>query len=265
METAEITVASVVTKKYLLESPILVEGHLISISLPIANDAHPSTPFALSTSIIVKGVLVDYSQNQVIAAFHKLLRPQNILTVTYNHIQADSLGRHDGVATIRCLNSAVYTHWYNRKIVPLLGKLVDFSPHIKSLVGSQPIAIARAHDLRPTREVIAEAITAFKNDSTPNTTLHQLTTTLQQVKIGLKTHITSASDGVNTHTTTHLAAATAQQMTQHASIRKQLQVLSSASREYSKHMTSIFLALHAQLAEGSTHPTRLINTDVVDE
>jgi hypothetical protein len=34
LESAEITVASAATKKYLIESPILVDGHLITISLP---------------------------------------------------------------------------------------------------------------------------------------------------------------------------------------------------------------------------------------
>lgn len=171
METAELTVASAATKKYLLEFPIQVDSHLISISLPAATTLHPTTSVALSTSIIVKGVPVDYSQNQVTAALHKLLRPQNILTVSYNRAQDDSLGRHDGVATIRCLNSAVYTHWCNRCAVPLLGKLVDFFPHVKSLAGAHPTAAALAQDQRPTREVIAEALTAFKNDATPDPTL----------------------------------------------------------------------------------------------
>ena len=195
---------------------------------------------------------------------HKLLSPQNILTVTYNHASDDSLGRHDSVATIHCLNSAVYTHWYNRKAVPLLGKLVDFYPHVKSLVGSNPTAIAQAQDLRPAREVIAEAITAFKNDTATDSTLHQITTTLHRVENRLKTHITSTSDGTNTYTTTQVAAAIAQQMHQHASIRKQLQLLTSASKEYSQHMTSIFSALHSEPAEGSLHPADIPNQDVND-
>lgn len=110
MESANITVASMSTKKYILDSPILVSGHLISITLPAASTTHPLAPAALSTSVVVKGLSVEYSQNQVTAALHKLLRPQNILTVTYNRAHDDSLGRHDGVATVRCLNSAVYTH-----------------------------------------------------------------------------------------------------------------------------------------------------------
>lgn len=212
MESADITVASLPTKQYLLDSPILVEGHLISISLPAASPAHPHVPIALSTSIIVKGISVEYSQNQVTAALHKLLRPQNILAVTYNRAHDDSLGRHDGVATVRCLNAAVYTHWCNRKAVPLLGKLVDFFPHTKSLAGSHPSATARPQDQRPTREVIVEAITAFKNDTAQDATLNQLTTTLHQVEHSLKSHISCTSDTINTHTTSQIEAATAQQL-----------------------------------------------------
>ena len=143
LATAEITVASVTTKQYFLDSPILVDGHHTTISLPATSIANPNAHVALSTSILVKRLLVDYSQNQVTTALHKLLRPQNIITVTYNRAHDDSLGCHDGVATIRCLNSTAYTHWCNRKAVPLHGKLVDFFPHVKSLAGSHLTATAK--------------------------------------------------------------------------------------------------------------------------
>ena len=68
LNTAEITVASASTKQYLLDSPILVDGQHITISLPAAYAANPNAPVALSTSILVKGLSVDYSQNQVTAA-----------------------------------------------------------------------------------------------------------------------------------------------------------------------------------------------------
>lgn len=213
----------------------------------------------------MKGLSADYSQNHVTATLHKLLRLQNILTVTYNHTHDDSLGRHDDVATIRCLNSIVYTHWCNRKVVPLLGKLVDFFPHVKSLARTHPTATARTQDQWPTREVIVEAITAFKNDTAPDSILHQLINTLHQVENRVKSHINTASDGINSHTTTHVEAATIQQLHQHASIRKQLQLLTSAFREYNKHMTSIFLALHSEPAKGSMYPDELTNNDVVNE
>lgn len=262
-DTAKITVASAPTKKYVLDSPILVDGHHITISLPAAHIANLHAPVALSTSILVKGLSVDYSQTQIIVALHKLLSPQNILTVTYNHAHNDSLGRHDGVATIRCLNSTVYTHWCNRKAVPLLGKLVDFFPYVKSLAGSHPTAVARAQDSRPTHEVIAEAITAFKNDNTADSTLQQLTTTLHQVEHRLKSHISSTSEDINTHTTTQVEAATAQQLHQHSNMRKQLQLLTSVSKEYSKHMTNIFSALTSDPAKGPLQPA--LNITRVDD
>ena len=265
LTTVDITVASTITKQYLLDSPILVDNHPIAISLPATSTANPNAPVALSTSVLVKGLSVDYSQNQVTAALHKLLCPQNIIIVTYNRVHDDSMGHHDGVTTIRCLNSIVYTHWCNRKVVPLLGKLVDFFPHVKSLAGSHPIATARAQDLCPTREVIAEAITAFKNDTATDTTLHQITTTLHQVETRLKSHITSTSHETNTHTTNQVAAATAQQLHQHAAIRKQLQLLTSTPSEYSKHMTSIFSALNSDPAEGSLQLAALAHQEDVNE
>ena len=75
MESAGVTVASPTTKKYLLESLILVASHLITISLPTASETHRNTSIALFTSIIVKGIPIDYSQNQVTGTLHKLLRP----------------------------------------------------------------------------------------------------------------------------------------------------------------------------------------------
>jgi hypothetical protein len=236
LETTEITIASAATKKYLIESPILVDGHLITISLP-ESTANPNAPVALSTSVIVKGLPIDYSQNQVTAALHKLLHPQNILTVT-----------------VRCLNSTIYTHWCNRKEVPLLGKLVDFSPHVKSLAGTHPTAVAKAQDRRPTREVIVEALTAFKNESLPAPNLSQLTNTLHQVESRLKNHMSTVKDNINVHTTTQLENTNAQQLHQHATIQKQLQLLLTASKEYNSHMTNIFSALNPEPAEGSLHP-----------
>jgi hypothetical protein len=256
LESAKITVASAATKKYLLESPILVDNHLITISLP-ESTANPN--------VIVKGLPIDYSQNQITIALHKLLRPQNILTVTYNRANTDSLGHHDGVAIVRCLNSAVYTHWCNRKEVPLLGKLIDFSPHIKSLAGTHPTATAKAQDRRPTCEVIAEALTAFKNESLPAPTLNQLTDTLHQVESRLKSHITSVKDNINIHTTTQLESANTQQLHQHAIIRKQIQLLTTASQQYNSHMTSIFSALNPEPAEGSLRPFDIPNTETNHE
>ena len=105
-----------------------------------------------------------------------------MLAITFNKAENDTMGRHDGIATIRCLNKAVYAHWYSRKAILFLGRSIDFAPHAHSLVGSYLVAAARQQDQRPTREVIAEAITAFKNESAPAPFLHQLIEVMQTVE-----------------------------------------------------------------------------------
>ena len=258
LETAEITVASEPTKRYLLSTPILFSGHRLHITSPL-NDrpANPNAPEALTTSILVRGIPVEYSQLQITAALHKMLSPRNVLAVTYNRAEGDSLGRHDGVATIRCLNAAVYTHWCNRKGVPCLGKLIDFTPHIKSLAGAHPAATARAQDSRPTREVIAEAITAFKNEAPPIPSLQQLEASLQEVEGRLRTHISSVGIEVTNHTTQKMDAAAAQATTHHNHLAHQLQLLASASRTYSDQMGGIFSALNKGPADGPPAPLEL--------
>jgi hypothetical protein len=74
---------------------------------PVAN---PHGPEALSTTILVRGLPVEFSQNQISVAIHRLIGTKNVMTVTFNKAQDDPLGRHDGLAQIRCLNVAVYTH-----------------------------------------------------------------------------------------------------------------------------------------------------------
>lgn len=111
LETAEITVASDSSKRYFLNTPILFAGYKLNItSSSIDRLLHPNAPEALTTSIFVRGLPVEYSQTQITAAIHKMLSPKNVLAVTYNRAEGDTMGRHNGVATIRCLNAAVYTY-----------------------------------------------------------------------------------------------------------------------------------------------------------
>lgn len=70
---------------------------------------HLPTVDTFSTSILVRGLNILYSQVQVSAAIYKLLGPHNIVSVLYNRAQYDTLGRHNENAMIRCLNSASYT------------------------------------------------------------------------------------------------------------------------------------------------------------
>lgn len=111
LKTAEITLASDTSKRYLLDTPILIDNYRIHITVPSSDkNANSNAPEALTTLILVKGLPIEYSQLQITAALHKMLSPKNVISVTYNQADGDLLGRHDGVATIRCLNAAVYIH-----------------------------------------------------------------------------------------------------------------------------------------------------------
>lgn len=113
---ADITVTSAMSKQFLISMPQMQADQPVKI-VELTSPSGPSgTPTVdpLSTSIIVKGLNIQYSQVQVSAALHQLLSPRNILTISYNRAQDDTLGWHDGVATLRCVNSAVYTTWCSR-------------------------------------------------------------------------------------------------------------------------------------------------------
>ena len=115
------------------------------IQIPLSKPSiNPTRPEALITTILVRGLSIEFFQAQVIVALHRLLDANNVITITYNRAQDYLLGRHDGMASIRCLNVVVYIHWCDHRAVPLLGKHVDFAPHAKSLLSSSPLpAIAR--------------------------------------------------------------------------------------------------------------------------
>ena len=132
--TAEVTVASNNTKQYLLKTPIFISGEKLMIQIPSFEPlANPIGPEALSTTILVKGLPIEFSQIQVTVALYRLLGTKNVIAVTYNRAQDNPLGRHDGMASIRCLNAVVYTSWCDRRAIPLLGKQVDFSSYVNSL------------------------------------------------------------------------------------------------------------------------------------
>jgi hypothetical protein len=107
---AEITLIAEDTKNYLLSSPIFLEGERVTVTTLAPSNSTQNLDAALTTSLIIKGLLMQHSQLQITATVHKLLGAKNVVTVTYNRAQSNEFGRHDGIATIRCLNSAVYTH-----------------------------------------------------------------------------------------------------------------------------------------------------------
>lgn len=185
------------------------------------------------------------SQTEVTIAIHKLLGPNNVKTVTFNRAQNDEHDRHDGIATIRCLNDVVYTKWNSRRAVPLLGKLVDFAPHHKSISGAAPLDQSRAHDKRPTREVVQDALTALHNEEPAGPTLSIIQETLQAGVDSIQERLLNIRSEINQHTTLSIDVVVAAQKTQHNLLLRQLQLLTTASTEYSKHMSGISSALLA--------------------
>ena len=140
---AEITLVAKDTKHYLLSSPIFLEGERITVTIPAPPHNTQNLDDALITSLIIKGLPMQHFQIQITAVVHKLLGAKNVVIVIYNRAQSDQFGCHDGIATIRCLNSAVYTLWAQGRSIPFLGKNIDFSPHRQSLAGASPYVAAR--------------------------------------------------------------------------------------------------------------------------
>jgi hypothetical protein len=107
---AEITLVTEATKDLLLRSPIYLEGMRITVSSTSKHHGPNPTTDTLTTTLLIKGLPMQQSQTQVTVAVHRLMGPRNVIAVTYNRAQDDTLGRHDGIATVHFLNSAVYTH-----------------------------------------------------------------------------------------------------------------------------------------------------------
>ena len=266
-DTAEVTLASDISKQYLLTHPMNLGGHKVVITTPSNDTAtNPNSPTALTTTIVVKGLPLNIMQVQVTAAIHRLLGPKNVITVSFDRAQEDALGRHDGTAIIRCLNVAVYTHWCNRKAVPLLGRQVDFTPHSKSISGSAPHVVSKAQDSKPTREVIAEALTALRNESSPGPSLQQLESSLQKVELQIETSFHTAKhrimeqlkrmdNTVNAHTTATVNNAIEVQQTNNSFLIRHIQALTDASQQYNKHVSGISTAL-LQAHSSPGRPTR---------
>lgn len=191
-------------------------------SPPTNSTTRNTSADALTTTLIVKGLPLLYAQNQVSLAIHRLLGAQNVIAIYFANALDDNLGRHEGSATIRCLNASVYSRWCNKLAVPLLGKMVDFTPHKFSLSGAKPNAAARAHDTRPTREVIADEISAFQNQLAPALSLPQLEAMFQKVETQIEARLEGLQGNINAHTTHTVEASTTATATRQDLLLRQL-------------------------------------------
>lgn len=191
----------------------------------------------------MRGLNTLYTQEHVTKALHTLLGGNNISTIHYNRAQADELGRHDGIATVCCTNTGAYTTWCSRRAIPLLGKLVDFTPHHRSINGDAPLEHTRAYDNRPTREILNDAIVALKNETPKGPSLQQIQKSMQDGVDSLQLRLHSLSTEVNIHTSLTIDAAASAQQQQHQHLLEQLRLLTTASSDYSRHMSGISHAL----------------------
>lgn len=89
-----------------------------------------------------------------------------------------------------------------RRAVPLLGKLVDFTPHRRSFAGTDPTSAAQAHEHRPTREVLADAVEALQNQErpAPPPTLTEIKTAMKQVEDRIEARLAIFGNGITQHT-----------------------------------------------------------------
>jgi hypothetical protein len=268
-DSIEITLVTEDTKTLLLRSFLFLEGEHVTVSLPATIQSPNFTADALTTTLLIKGLPIQQSQIQVIAVVHRLLGARNVVLVTFNCTQDDTLGRHDGIATVRCLNSAIYTHKVNRRAIPLLNKLVDFVPYCKSLAGSTPSTAVQLHDQRPAREALADAITAIQNNSRPASTFDEFQQTMRGVEERIDACLAILGAGINTYTslstetlgtdinvhTTRTADVTSITLaTQQAYLIEQLHLLTDASEEYNKRMISISSALRLNPSATASGP-----------
>lgn len=242
--TADITVASERTKVYMTQYPLILNGDRITVTATPHPSSQAKTPgAALTTTVIIKNIPLQYSQSQVTLALHRLMGAKNMISISYSNADNDSIGRHEGTALIRCLNAAIYTYWSHRHAFPFLGKFVDFVPYRRSIAGSNPNEESKAHDTRPTREIISDKISAFKNELAPSPSLSQFEDSIKSVEGCLEKKLDGLRDTINSHTTKAIDVSSAANASRHAYILRQLQSLTRASQEYNNKIVGITSAI----------------------
>lgn len=262
--TADITVASEHTKNHMIQYPLIVNGDRITVSIAPHPSTQPNTPgAALTTMLIVKNIPLQYSQIQVTQALQRLLSPRNVVSISYSDADNDSIGRHEGSALIRCLNAAVYTYWSNRRAVPLLGKFVDFVPHRRSIAGANPNEESYAHDACPIREVLADEITALKNQLPSGPSINQMEASLKEIEARIEARLVGLRDHINLHTTSTIEVAATANAARQEHLLRQMQLLTHASAEYNRKMMGISSALaHGQTELPPAHTTAPANGEI---
>jgi hypothetical protein len=69
------------------------------------------------------------------------------------------------------------------------------------LADASPSATARQHDSHPTRETLADAITAIQNSSKPTPSLEDLEAAMQSVEERIEARLFALGNDISSHTT----------------------------------------------------------------
>lgn len=208
--TATVTVTNDASKQYLLTHPPSIQQETVTVSNIAAETGDLDDPNTqTTTTIIVRNLPRRASKTLVTSALHKLLGARNVVTVSYSNAQTDPSDRHNGIAFLTCLNTQVYTMWCRRKAVEFLDHYIDFEPHYQSIDGAAPSRAARKMDELPTRKLLADAITAISNSTTPTPALTEITFTaaINKVEQQMEQRLTTLGEHINNHTSTQVQTA----------------------------------------------------------
>ena len=84
------------TKQYLLQILIYILENKVIIQIPyLEPSANPLGPEALTTTILVWGILIGLFQTQINVVLHCLFGAKNVVAVTFKCAHDDSMGKHE--------------------------------------------------------------------------------------------------------------------------------------------------------------------------
>lgn len=101
-------------------------------------------------------------QSAITNAIKLIFGADNIVGVSFGHINPDNTDKQSGWCHFQCLNTAVYTEWIYKSTY-ILGRQIDFIPHRGSINRTQPNKTAIPLVQTPACEAIADKIQAMGN------------------------------------------------------------------------------------------------------
>ena len=137
-----------------------------------------------------------------------------------------------------------------------LGHFIDFEPHFHSIDGSAPSKAARKLDDLPTRQQMADAITAISNSAAqrPATSDLLFTEAITKVERNMELRLTALGDQINQHTSTQVTAATTNVISHTNAVQHRILKLSQAFKEFSARIVGLTSALDTSMGELALPP-----------